>query len=190
MIKLVVGLGNPGKEYADTRHNAGWMVIDRIAEKLGNLAFKDRFKGFFADWRSKSGEKIFFLKPLTYMNRSGDSVIEVVRFFKLKPSEVLVIYDDLDLPLGKLRIRLKGSSGGHRGVKSVEEHLKTEEFPRMRIGIGRPSSKEEVVNYVLSPFRKEEKAVIDETLEKAADCVLKILEEGEITNKILTECNK
>jgi len=190
MIKLVVGLGNPGKEYARTRHNIGWMVIDKIDEKLGPLSFKDKFKGFFAEWRTPQGEKVFFLKPLTFMNRSGESVKEVVKFFKLKPSEVLVIYDDLDLPLGKVRIRLKGSSGGHKGVKSIEEHLGTNEFPRVRIGIGRPASKEEVVNYVLSPFRKEEASVVEEVLERTAECIAEILKEGEITNKILTECNR
>ncbi len=190
MIRLIVGLGNPGREYADTRHNVGWMVVDRVCEKLNCSNFREKFKGLIAEWRNEKGEKVFFLKPLTYMNRSGESVKEVANFFKLAPAEILVIYDDLDLPLGKLRIRLKGSSGGHKGVKSVEEHLRTNEFPRLRIGIGRPASKEEVVNYVLSPFRKEELNVVKEAVEKASDCVLRILESGDINNKILTECNK
>ncbi|SMP10892.1 peptidyl-tRNA hydrolase, PTH1 family [Desulfurobacterium pacificum] len=190
MVKLIVGLGNPGKEYENTRHNVGWMIIDRVCEKLSCSDFREKFKGLIAEWRNEEGEKVFFLKPLTYMNRSGESVKEVANFFKINPAEILVIYDDLDLPLGKLRIRLKGSSGGHRGVKSVEEHLKTNEFPRLRIGIGRPATKEEVVNYVLSPFRKEELSTVEKVIERASDCVLKVLESGNITNKILTECNK
>jgi len=187
MIKLVVGLGNPGRKYEKTRHNVGWMVLDRVCRFLGCSSFKEKFKGLIGEWRGE--KRVFFLKPLTYMNNSGESVKEAVNFYKLEPSEVLVIYDDLDLPLGRIRVRSKGSSGGHKGVKSIEECLGTNEFPRLRVGIGRPERKEEVVNYVLSPFSKEEEPLLEEVLERAASCVCRIVEEG-LNNKILSQCNQ
>jgi len=188
MIKLIVGLGNPGKKYENTRHNAGWMVLDRLASKLGFSFSKERFKGKVAEV-SFEGEKFFFLKPLTFMNLSGESVGEFARFYKLRPQEILVIYDDLDLPLGKLRLRLKGSSGGHRGVLSIERHLGSREFPRLRIGIGRPPTKEEVVDYVLSPFKKDELPTLERALERAVDCLEEILKAKEINNQIMSKCN-
>jgi len=189
MIKLIVGLGNPGKKYENTRHNAGWMVLDRLAVRLGISFSKEKFKGRLAEISLDDGRKVFLLKPLTFMNLSGESVGEFARFYKLKPQEILVVYDDLDLPLGKLRLRLKGSSGGHRGVLSIEQHLGSREFPRLRIGIGRPPTKEEVVNYVLSPFGKDELPILEEALEKAVDCLEEILKAKEITNKIMSKCN-
>jgi len=189
MIKLFAGLGNPGREYGNTRHNVGWMVLDRLAEELGIDFSKEKFKGKVAELRADDGRKIFLLKPLTYMNLSGESVGEITRFYKIKPEEILVIYDDLDLPLGKLRLRLKGSSGGHRGVASVEQHLRNRNFPRLRVGIGRPEGKEEVVNYVLSPFREEEIETLKETIEKAVNCLKEILQKGGIDNKIMSKCN-
>ncbi|MEO2082452.1 MAG: aminoacyl-tRNA hydrolase [Desulfurobacteriaceae bacterium] len=188
MIRLVVGLGNPGREYERTRHNVGWMVLDRVSERLGIPISRKKFRGIYGEL-SVNGRKIFLLKPLTYMNRSGESVAEFVRFYKIKPEEVMVVYDDLDLPLGKLRLRLKGSSGGHRGVESVEKSLGTREFPRLRIGIGRPERKEDVVNYVLSPFGKSELPVIEEAVEKGAECLEEIIRSGEISQKLLSKCN-
>ena len=188
MIKLIVGLGNPGREYENTRHNVGWMVLDHLTEELGIDFSKEKFKGKIAELRADD-RKIFLLKPLTYMNLSGESVGEIARFYKIKPEEILIIYDDLDLPLGKLRLRLKGSSGGHRGVASVEQHLRSRNFPRLRVGIGRPERKEEVVNYVLSPFRKEEIETLKESIEKAVNCLKEILQKGEIDNKIMSKCN-
>ncbi len=174
MIKLVVGLGNPGREYERTRHNVGWWVIDELSERIGFSLNREKFKGLYGETRVND-QKVIFLKPLTYMNRSGESVSQFVRFFKLKPSEVLLIYDDLDLPLGKVRFREKGSSAGHRGVQSVIETLGTQEIPRIKIGIGRPATKEEVVDYVLSPFSEEELPQVKEAVKRAADCVEMLL---------------
>ena len=187
MIKLVVGLGNPGREYERTRHNVGWWVIDELSERLGFSLNREKFKGLYGETRVND-RKVIFLKPLTYMNRSGESVSQFVRFFKLKPSEVLLIYDDLDLPLGKVRFREKGSSAGHRGVQSVIEALGTQEIPRIKIGIGRPATKEEVVDYVLSPFSEEELPQIEEAVKRAADCVEALLREG-ISQKTLSKCS-
>jgi len=189
MVRLIVGLGNPGKEYERTRHNVGWMVLDKLCEELGCSFSREKFDGLFAEYRTSDGNKVLLLKPLTFMNRSGESVGKFVRFYKLQPKEVLVVYDDLDLPLGKLRLRLKGSSGGHKGVLSVEHALGTKDFPRLRVGIGRPERKEEVVDYVLSPFKKEELDIIEKAVCKAADCIRDIVESGEISNKIMNRCN-
>jgi len=189
MVRLIVGLGNPGKEYERTRHNVGWMVLDKLCEELGCSFSREKFDGLFAEYRTSDGNKVLLLKPLTFMNRSGESVGKFVRFYKLQPKEVLVVYDDLDLPLGKLRLRLKGSSGGHKGVLSVEHALGTKDFPRLRVGIGRPERKEEVVDYVLSPFKKEEVDIIEKAICKAADCLKAVLELGEIDNKIMNRCN-
>ncbi|MEO2068395.1 MAG: aminoacyl-tRNA hydrolase [Desulfurobacteriaceae bacterium] len=189
MIKLIVGLGNPGKKYENTRHNVGWMALDRLALRLGVSFSKEKFKGKLSEISLDDGRKVFLLKPLTFMNLSGESVGELARFYKLQPQEVLVVYDDLDLPLGKLRLRLKGSSGGHKGVLSIEKHLGSREFPRLRIGIGRPLTKEEVVDYVLSPFGKDELPILEESLERAVDCLEEILKAKEITNKIMSKCN-
>ncbi|WP_457570348.1 aminoacyl-tRNA hydrolase [Desulfurobacterium sp.] len=175
MIKLIVGLGNPGKEYALTRHNVGWWVLDKVARKFNEEFSREKFKGIVAEIPGRDG-KVTLLKPLTYMNRSGESVIEAVKFYKLKPEEILVISDDLDMPVGKIRMRLKGKHGGHRGLMSIEKHLGTDEFPRLKIGIGRPARKEEVVNYVLQPFTDEQLTVIEQAVEKAADWTAEIID--------------
>lgn len=188
MIRLVVGLGNPGRKYAKTKHNVGWMILDRLAEDLGVSVSKDKFKGLVGELQTNDGKKVFLLKPLTYMNLSGESVGYIARFYTLKPEEILVISDDLDLPLGKVRIRLRGSSGGHKGIDSVERHLKSQNFPRLRVGIGRPERKEDVVNYVLSPFNDGEIEVIRNAVATAVNCLKAILQKGEIDNKIMSEC--
>ncbi len=187
MIKLVVGLGNPGREYEKTRHNVGWWILDELAQRLGFSFDRKKFKGAYGEVRVND-QKVLFLKPLTYMNRSGESVSQFVRFFKLKPSEVLLIYDDLDLPVGKVRVRLKGSSGGHRGVQSVIDSLGTNEIPRVKVGIGRPATKEEVVDYVLSPFGRGELPAVEEAVKRAADCVETLLKEG-VSQKTLSKCS-
>ncbi|WP_456455464.1 aminoacyl-tRNA hydrolase [Thermovibrio sp.] len=188
MVKLIVGLGNPGREYEKTRHNVGWWVIDRVCRELNVELSREKFKGLYGELPTSRG-KVILLKPLTYMNRSGESVKGFVKFFKLEPQQVLVIYDDLDLPLGKIRLRKRGSSGGHRGLKSVIEELGTDQFPRLRIGIGRPERKEEVVNFVLSPFKEKELPIIEEAVEKATKCVLEIAERGEIEENLISKCN-
>ncbi len=188
MVKLIVGLGNPGKEYERTRHNVGWWVIDRVCKELNLELSREKFKGLYGELPTSRG-KVILLKPLTYMNRSGESVKGFVKFFKLEPQEVLVVYDDLDLPLGKIRLRKKGSSGGHKGLKSVIEQLGTDNFPRLRVGIGRPERKEEVVNFVLSPFKEGELPIVEEAVERAAKCVLEIVEKGEIEENLISKCN-
>jgi PTH1 family peptidyl-tRNA hydrolase len=187
MIKLVVGLGNPGKEYERTRHNVGWMVIDRVKEKVRAEDYERRFKGFLT---YVPNSQVILLKPATFMNNSGESVKEVASHYKIRPEEILLIYDDLDLPVGKLRLRLRGSSGGHKGVLSVEKSLGSNNFPRLRIGIGRPKRKEEVVDYVLSPFGEDEAEVIETAISKAVDCVVEIIKRQNITQDIMSRYNQ
>ena len=133
-MKLIVGLGNPGKEYENTRHNCGFMAIDYLAQDLGVTINQAKFKGLYAKIKVE-GEDVILLKPQTYMNLSGESVSEVMKFFKIDKEDVLVIYDDLDLPVGKIRIRANGSAGGHNGIKSLIAHLNGQDFKRIRIGI-------------------------------------------------------
>lgn len=172
---LIVGLGNPGKEYEDTRHNVGFMVVDKLAEKLGIKVDRVKFKGLFGEGFFE-GEKILLLKPMTYMNLSGQSVLDAVKFYKIPTENLVVIYDDMDLPLGRLRIRKKGSSGGHKGMESIIYHIASEGFPRIRVGIGRP--KDDVVDYVLGKFEPGEKKVIDAVIEAAAEAAVTIVQHG------------
>ncbi|MCG0275838.1 MAG: aminoacyl-tRNA hydrolase [Thermosediminibacteraceae bacterium] len=172
---LIVGLGNPGKEYEDTRHNVGFMVVDKLAERLGIKVDRVKFKGLFGEGFFE-GEKILLLKPMTYMNLSGQSVQDAVEFYKIPTENLVVIYDDMDLPLGRLRIRKKGSSGGHKGMESIIYHIASEGFPRIRVGIGRP--KDDVVDYVLGKFEPGEKKVIDAVIEAAAEAAVTIVQHG------------
>ncbi|MEM8602816.1 MAG: aminoacyl-tRNA hydrolase, partial [Cyanobacteria bacterium P01_H01_bin.121] len=137
--QLIVGLGNPGKKYAGTRHNIGFDVVDAFAQVVqADFAEESRFQGYFAETRLPNSNKLRLLKPNTYMNRSGQAIHAVVHWFKLQPESVLVVYDEMDLPLGRLRLRLNGSAGGHNGMKSAIAHLGTQNFPRLRVGIGAP----------------------------------------------------
>jgi len=175
MIKLVVGLGNPGREYENTRHNVGFMVIDELAKRLKLKNFREESLSHV--YRAKiAGREIILAKPQTYMNNSGLAVVNLLEDNGIEPQEMLVIYDDLDLPLGVTKLRLEGSSGGHRGVESIVKNIKTEKFPRLKIGIGRPKNKKEVVNYVLSPFGREEEEIAQAVIKKASECVLRSLE--------------
>lgn len=164
-MKLIVGLGNPGKEYEQTRHNAGFMVMDALADDLGVSINQVKFKGLYTKTKIK-GEDVVLLKPTTYMNLSGEAVGEVMRFFKIDVEDLLVIYDDLDLPTGKLRIRDKGSAGGHNGIKSIIQHVGTQNFKRIRVGIDK-SSIIPVVDYVLGKFTSEEMVALNEGIKKA-----------------------
>ncbi|HEY8346257.1 MAG TPA: aminoacyl-tRNA hydrolase [Symbiobacteriaceae bacterium] len=177
MPKLIVGLGNPGAQYANTRHNVGWMALDAFARKHGVALDRQRFHGLQGEllWH---GEKVILLKPLTYMNLSGQAVAPTVRFFKIALPDLLVVYDDLDLKPGTLRMREKGSAGGHNGMKSIIQELGTEEFPRLRIGIGRPAPGWSVVDWVLSPFGPEDQAIIAETLPRAVEAIESFLTDG------------
>jgi PTH1 family peptidyl-tRNA hydrolase len=187
MVRLIVGLGNPGREYEKTRHNVGFMVLDKVADSLGVSISREKFSALYGECRLDE-TKVFLVKPLTYMNRSGEAVAQFARFFKVEPSQILVIYDDLDLPLGKLRLRLRGSSAGHRGVQSIIDALSTQEFPRLRVGIGRPERKEEVINYVLSPFTEEEFKVLEPALERAAECAVQAARSG-VSEKLISKCS-
>ncbi|HIQ31254.1 MAG TPA: aminoacyl-tRNA hydrolase [Aquifex aeolicus] len=175
MIKLVVGLGNPGKEYENTRHNIGFRVVDELVRKLRAKGPSEECLSLVYTTRT-GGRELLLVKPMTYMNNSGLAVINLLEEKGIMPEEMLVIYDDLDLPVGVTRLRLRGSSGGHRGMESVINAAGTENFPRLRIGIGRPKKKEHVVNYVLSPFSREEEEVITEAIYRAGECVIRSVE--------------
>ncbi|WP_041808478.1 aminoacyl-tRNA hydrolase [Evansella cellulosilytica] len=169
-MKLVVGLGNPGSKYDGTRHNVGFEVIDRCQQLFQLDLDQSKFKGIYG-YKVIEGEKIFLLKPLTFMNLSGESVIPLMKYFKIPTEDLLVIYDDLDLAPGKIRLRQKGGAGGHNGMKSIISHLGTEEFNRIRIGIGRPPKGYAVPDYVLGSFSNEERNAVDESIETAAKAV-------------------
>lgn len=166
-MKLIVGLGNPGKQYDKTRHNIGFEVIDALSERLNIPLNQAKFQGVYGVGHIQ-GEKVFLLKPLTYMNISGESIRAMMDYFQINDDELVIIYDDLDLPVGKIRLRQKGSAGGHNGIKSTIAHLGTQEFNRIRVGIDRPPSGMKVPDYVLGRFSKEEQELISEVIPKCA----------------------
>jgi PTH1 family peptidyl-tRNA hydrolase len=170
VMKAVIGLGNPGPQYAVSRHNAGFLAIDRLAEDLG-LVFKPRYQGLTAEAQI-AGEKVFFLKPQTFMNLSGRSVRELAAFYKLAPEDILVLHDDLDLPLGKIRLRQRGGAGGHNGLRSLMAELGTENFWRLKIGVSRPPEQWDTADYVLAPFSNTELTVLNEVLERVQKAVM------------------
>lgn len=154
-MKLIIGLGNPGDKYKSTKHNVGFIVADQLAKSLGLTFNQTKFKALYAEGRIGT-EKVVIVKPQTFMNLSGESVQPWVDFYKLEPEDILVIYDDMDLPVGNIRLRLKGGSGGHNGIKSIIQHLGGQIFNRIRVGIGKPYPKQSVVSHVLSQFAKED----------------------------------
>ena len=168
-MKIVAGLGNPGAEYAATRHNVGYRVLDIVAARTGAAPWRTRFKGLAAK-AALGGAEVWLLKPTTFMNASGESVAEAVRFYKVAPEDLLVVADDMGLEPGALRVRRGGSSGGHKGLQSVEEMLGTSEYPRLRVGIG-PSPETDATGYVLGRFRPSELAAAAEAELRAADAV-------------------
>ncbi|MDU1585593.1 MAG: aminoacyl-tRNA hydrolase [Clostridium sp.] len=165
---LIVGLGNPGKEYENTRHNIGFDAIDKIAEKYNIELNRIKFKSVYGEGFI-GGEKVILLKPTTYMNLSGESLRAIMDFYKLSNEDVLVLYDDISLEVGRIRIREKGSAGGHNGIKSIIAHLGSDIFSRIKIGVGQP--KFDLVNHVLGKFSKEEREVLEETLKAVVDSV-------------------
>jgi PTH1 family peptidyl-tRNA hydrolase len=172
-MHLIVGLGNPGDEYRSTRHNVGFDAVDLISEKYNIGVNRIKFKGMYGEGSIK-GEKVILLKPQTYMNLSGESVRGVSSFYKIPNEKIIIIYDDISLEVGKMRIRTKGSAGGHNGIKSIIAHLSTDVFPRIKVGVGQP--KADLVNHVLSKFLKEERETIEKTLFGAVDAVGCMLE--------------
>jgi PTH1 family peptidyl-tRNA hydrolase len=169
-MKLIVGLGNPGKQYEHTRHNIGFEVIDECSRLFNIPLDQSKHKGLYGIGFYK-GEKVLLLKPLTYMNLSGESIRAVVDYYQIDIENAVIVYDDLDLPAGKVRLRQKGSAGGHNGIKSTIAHLGTQEFNRIRIGINRPPKGMKVPDYVLGRFTKEEQeSVMDAVKKSAAAC--------------------
>lgn len=168
-MKLIVGLGNVGKQYENTRHNIGFMVLDKLAERW-KVSWKDDQFAFFAE--KHLPEKVMLIKPKTYMNLSGQAVGFYVNYYNINLEDIAVVQDDLDLVCGKVRVRRKGSAGGHRGLISINEHLKSMDFARFKVGIGHPDKdKKTVIKHVLEKFSKEEHVLIDEAIEKTADAL-------------------
>lgn len=173
---VIAGLGNPGKKYENTRHNMGFITIDQLAEKHNIKADKLKFKALVGEGRI-AGQKVLLVKPQTYMNLSGESIREVMNFYKLEPENLIVIYDDIDIEAGTLRIRKFGSAGTHNGMKSVVYQLQSDRFPRIRLGIG-SQKKGDLVDFVIGGFSKEEVPLLEEAVENAVLAVECIIEEG------------
>ena len=174
---LIVGLGNPESDYANTRHNMGFDVINKISKKCDIKVSKYKFDALYGMGEIESN-KVILVKPQTYMNLSGESIIQIKKFYKISNKNIIIIYDDIDLDLGDIRLKPKGGPGTHNGMKSVVQNLNTEDFIRVRVGIGAPEDKCDMINYVIGPIPKREKEVLEESIEKAADSVIEILKSG------------
>lgn len=175
---LIVGLGNPGREYEKTRHNAGFRALDILAEKLGCKVDKAKFQGLYGQVNFK-GRKLLLLKPQTFMNLSGRSVLQLSAFFHVPPQNIIVLFDDISLVPGNLRIRKDGSAGGHNGIKSIIAELGSQDFPRVKIGVGaKPHPDYDLADWVLSSFSAQEEKALIPALERAADAALAIVELG------------
>ena len=169
---LIVGLGNPGKQYEQTRHNIGFDVIDYMANKYNIDVNREKFKGICGEGFIEN-KKVILLKPLTYMNLSGESIRELANFYKLEDDEIIVVYDDISLDIGRLRIREKGSAGGHNGIKSIIQNLGGDKFPRVKVGVGQP--KDNVVNHGLGKFSKEDREHIEKVIPVVSDAIVEIV---------------
>lgn len=170
--QLIVGLGNPEPKYDKTRHNIGFEAVDALAHRA-QITWSEnrRFQSWLGEGQGSKGDKLRLLKPLTYMNRSGQAIRAAIDWFKLPPESVLIVYDDMDLPIGRLRMRLSGSAGGHNGMKSAIAHLGTQNFPRLRIGIGKSGGEKNTVSHVLGKFSPQETQVMSEVLQLAVDAI-------------------
>ena len=186
-MRLIVGLGNPGKEYERTRHNVGFQVVEDLARHLKVELSKKKFESRVGEGRLGE-EKIFFALPQTYMNLSGRAVAAMVDFFKIAPEELAVVHDELDLPLGRLKVIRKGGPAGNRGVLSIQEHLATQEFCRFRIGVGKPEVKDKTADFVLSGFDGEEKKILSPVLKKAQEGLEIWVKDG--IDKAIEFCHK
>ena len=175
---LIVGLGNPGEKYAHTRHNMGFLTVDLLAEQEGQKLNKVKFKSAFNIFPF-AGQRCLVMKPQTYMNLSGEAVREAVQFYKIPPERVLVIYDDVSLPVGKLRVRPTGSAGGHNGIKNIIAHLGTQEFPRIKIGTGAPAGGgAEMIDWVIGVPSRAEREILVESFRRAIDAAACIIQNG------------
>jgi len=168
-MKLIVGLGNPGKQYDKTRHNVGFMVIDSLLNKLGNPKLKEKFNGLFYEY-DISGEKAILLKPQSYINLSGEVINKYVNYYNIKVDDIIIINDDMDLDLGRYKLKPSGSSAGHNGLKNIEQNLKTDEYKRLKIGISNDKTID-AKDYVLGKFKKEELDLINEVIEKSVEII-------------------
>ena len=168
--RMIIGLGNPGRDYAKTRHNIGFLVVDKVAEKLSTTLELKKFKALY-QMVQVDGAKVFLVKPQTYMNNSGEAVATLMKYYQIQTQDILVISDDIDLPVGKIRIRSKGSDGGQKGIRSIAQYLKTSDFARLRIGIG-SDPHIPTADYVLGKISKEEQPVFEVSIEEAAKAVL------------------
>jgi PTH1 family peptidyl-tRNA hydrolase len=175
---LIVGLGNPGKEYEKTRHNAGFRAIDILADKLGCKIDKGKFQGVYGQ-ANYAGTKVYLLKPLTYMNLSGRSVVQLSSYFHVPPQKIIVLFDDISLEPGRLRVRADGSAGGHNGIKSIIAELGSQDFPRVKIGVGgKAHPEQDLADHVLSNFSASEEKALVSALDRAADAALCIIDHG------------
>lgn len=174
---VVVGLGNPGSKYKETRHNVGFAVIDILAERYNTKINKIKFKSLYSEIKIGS-EKVLLVKPQTYMNKSGEAVLEISQFFKVPPENIIIALDDIDIDFASLRVRQKGSAGSHNGMKSIISLLKDEKFPRIKIGVGRPEPGRDLADFVLGRFSREEEVDMNQTLAKAADAIECIIKEN------------
>ena len=182
---LIVGLGNPGREYERSRHNCGFRALDLIAESLGCKTDKLKFQGLYCQ-TTYNGKKLFLLKPQTYMNLSGRSVLQLSAYFNIPPQRIIVLFDDISLPPGRLRIRADGSAGGHNGIKSIIQEVGSQDFPRVKSGVGaKPNPEYDLADWVLSSFSTQEEKALSVSLKNAADAALAIIDHGvpEAANK-------
>ncbi len=174
---LIVGLGNPEPEYSKTRHNMGFDVINKLSEKYDIKVNRNGFKALYGTGIIE-GKQVILLKPQTYMNLSGDSIIEAMNFYKISPNDIVIIYDDIDTEIGKIKIRKKGSSGCHNGMKSIIFRLQTEDFPRVRIGTGKPEDKSKLIDYVISKLSDDEYENLKEGIKKGENAICELLKNG------------
>ncbi len=175
---LIVGLGNPGKEYEKTRHNCGWRALDILSEKLNCKINKSKFQGLYGQV-NYHGRKLFLLKPMTYMNLSGKSILQLSAYYQIPPQRIIVLFDDISLEPGRLRIRADGSAGGHNGIKSIIAELGSQEFPRVKIGVGaKANPQQDLADFVLSGMSANEEKALASALDRAADAALCIVDHG------------
>lgn len=182
---LIVGLGNPGRNYVDTRHNVGFMTIDRIANKHNIEVIKSKHNALIGEG-SINGERVILMKPMTFMNESGRAIIDCVRFLKIPIDNIIVICDDIDIPFGTVRVKKKGSAGTHNGLKSIINHTKDQNFPRIKISVGKKPAHMDLANFVLSRFSNDEKKVLDLQIDDAVEATELIIKSGvdEAMNKL------
>ena len=175
---LIVGLGNPGQQYAKTRHNCGFRAVDLLAQKLGCKIDKLKFQGLYGQM-NYNGCRLYLLKPQTYMNLSGRSVLQLSAYFNIPPQRIIVLFDDISLATGALRVRANGSAGGHNGIKSIIQELGSQEFPRVKIGVGaKPNPDQDLADWVLSSFSASEEKLLETSLVRAGEAALCVMEKG------------